>query len=111
MAIFTPPPKMNLIIASRRLTGRSFRCRRACTKASKLSFNRIVTAKSIASSSPTCRCAGADTVGALVQGGDVWWLWAIMIAGVAVCIYLEQNFKWAAKTSGPVLALIGGMLL
>jgi uncharacterized membrane protein len=34
-----------------------------------------------------------------------------MLAGVAACIYLEQNFKWAAKTSGPVLALIGGMLL
>ena len=47
----------------------------------------------------------------MVHGGDVWWLWAVIIAGVAVCIYLEQNFKWAAKTSGPVLALIGGMLL
>ena len=47
----------------------------------------------------------------IVQPGDAWWLWAAMISGVAACIYLEQNFKWAAKTSGPVLALIGGMLL
>jgi uncharacterized membrane protein len=47
----------------------------------------------------------------IVQPTDAWWLWAAMIAGVAACIYLEQNFKWAAKTSGPVLALIGGMLL
>jgi hypothetical protein len=37
----------------------------------------------------------------LIQPGDAWWLWAAMISGVAVCIYLEQNFKWAAKTSGP----------
>lgn len=34
-----------------------------------------------------------------------------MLAGVAVCIHLEQNHRWAAKVSGPVLALIGGMLL
>ena len=47
----------------------------------------------------------------LIQPGDAWWLWAAMISGVAVCIYLEQNFKWAAKTSGPVLALLIGMAL
>jgi len=47
----------------------------------------------------------------LIQSGDVWWLWAVMLCGVAACIYLEQNFKWAAKTSGPLLALLGGMLL
>jgi uncharacterized membrane protein len=47
----------------------------------------------------------------LIQPGDAWWLWAAMISGVAVCIYLEQNFTWAAKTSGPVLALLIGMLL
>ncbi|MEW6156314.1 MAG: DUF819 family protein, partial [Verrucomicrobiota bacterium] len=46
-----------------------------------------------------------------IQPGDAWALWGFMIAGVAVCIYLEQNFSWAAKTSGPVLALLGGMLL
>ena len=42
---------------------------------------------------------------------NTWPLWATMITGVAVCIYLEQTHKWAAKISGPVLALIGGMLL
>jgi uncharacterized membrane protein len=47
----------------------------------------------------------------LIQPADAWWLWAAMISGVAVCIYLEQNFKWAAKTSGPVLALLIGMVL
>jgi uncharacterized membrane protein len=47
----------------------------------------------------------------IVQPSDAWWLWAAMISGVAACIYLEQTFRWAAKTSGPVLALLGGMLL
>ena len=47
----------------------------------------------------------------LISPTDTWLLWALMIAGVAACIYLEQHFKWAARTSGPVLALIGGMLL
>src|SRR5919106_1671002 len=47
----------------------------------------------------------------LIQPADAWWLWAAMIIGVALCIYLEQNFKWAARTSGPVLALLIGMVL
>jgi uncharacterized membrane protein len=46
-----------------------------------------------------------------IQPTDTWLIWAFMLSGVAACIYLEQNFRWAAKTSGPVLALIGGMLL
>lgn len=48
---------------------------------------------------------------ALISPNDAWSLWAVLIAGVAACIYLEQNFKWAARTSGPLLALLGGMLL
>jgi uncharacterized membrane protein len=47
----------------------------------------------------------------VIQSTDQWLLWALMIAGVAACIYLEQTFKWAARTSGPVLALLAGMLL
>ena len=46
-----------------------------------------------------------------ISANDAWSLWAVLITGVAACIYLEQNFKWAAKTSGPLLALVGGMLL
>jgi uncharacterized membrane protein len=42
---------------------------------------------------------------------DVWAIWAVMIAGVALCIYLEQSFQWAARASGPVLALVGAMFL
>jgi len=47
----------------------------------------------------------------LIAPENAWPLWAVMIVGVAICIYLEQTRKWAAKTSGPILALIGGMLL
>lgn len=47
----------------------------------------------------------------MISPTDPWFLWATMVVGVALCLYLEQTFKWAAKTSGPVLALIGGMIL
>jgi uncharacterized membrane protein len=47
----------------------------------------------------------------LISPTDVWMIWGILPVGVALCIYLEQTYSWAAKTSGPVLALIGGMIL
>lgn len=47
----------------------------------------------------------------MIDPNNAWPIWAFIVAGVAACIYLEQNFRWAAKTSGPVLALLGGMLL
>ncbi|MFT4590053.1 MAG: putative membrane protein [Candidatus Binatia bacterium] len=40
-----------------------------------------------------------------------WTLWAVIVGGVAVCIHLEQGKAWAARISGPVLALVGAMLL
>src|ERR1041384_5669107 len=42
---------------------------------------------------------------------DSWPLWGIILGGTALCIYLEQTYKWAARTSGPVLAIVGAMLL
>jgi uncharacterized membrane protein len=47
----------------------------------------------------------------LIQPDDAWPIWALIISGVAVCIYLEQTRSWAAKVSGPVLALVGAMIL
>jgi len=47
----------------------------------------------------------------LVSVQDTWTLWGIILVGVAFSIYLEQSFRWAAKISGPVLALIMAMLL
>lgn len=42
---------------------------------------------------------------------DAWPIWGILVSGAALCIYLEQTYKWAARVSGPVLALVGGMVL
>ena len=47
----------------------------------------------------------------LITPENVWPIWAVIIAGTATCIYLEQTRKWAAQISGPVLALLIGMVL
>lgn len=47
----------------------------------------------------------------LIQPGNAWPIWAFVIVGTALCIYLEQTRRWAAKLSGPVLALLVGMFL
>jgi uncharacterized membrane protein len=47
----------------------------------------------------------------LIRPDDAWIIWAIMLGWVAISIYLEQNFRWAAKITGPVLALIGAIIL
>lgn len=47
----------------------------------------------------------------LITPENVWPIWALIVGGTAACIYLEQTYKWAAKLSGPVLALLIGMLL
>lgn len=38
-------------------------------------------------------------------------LWAIIVAGTALAIGLEQTYRWAARLSGPVIALLIAMLL
>lgn len=47
----------------------------------------------------------------LIAPENVWPVWAFIVVGTAICIYLEQTRGWAAKLSGPVLALLFGMLL
>jgi len=47
----------------------------------------------------------------LVSPDDTWTLWAMILVGVALSIYLEQTYRWAAKASGPVLALVTAMVL
>src|SRR3954471_11506034 len=47
----------------------------------------------------------------LIQPDDHAALWAIMAAGTAISIWLEQRFRWAARLSGPVLALLMAMAL
>lgn len=47
----------------------------------------------------------------LIAPENVWPVWALIVVGTAVCIHLEQTRRWAAKLSGPVLALLLGMFL
>lgn len=47
----------------------------------------------------------------LIPPESAWPLWAFIVAGAALSIWLEQTYKWAAKMSGPVLALLLGMAL
>ncbi len=42
---------------------------------------------------------------------NVWPLWACIVVGAALSIWLEQTCRWAAKISGPVVALLLGMAL
>src|SRR6185295_10196628 len=47
----------------------------------------------------------------LIQPTDTWLLWSVIVCGVALSIWLEQTYTWAAKLSGPVIALCVAMLL
>ena len=47
----------------------------------------------------------------IIAPDNAWPIWALVLAGTAVCIHLEQTRKWAAQVSGPVLALLIGMAL
>jgi uncharacterized membrane protein len=38
-------------------------------------------------------------------------LWAFIAGGTAIAIWLEQSYRWAARLSGPVLALLIAMVL
>lgn len=45
----------------------------------------------------------------LIAVDNTWPIWALIISGAAISIWCEQRFKWAAKLSGPVVALLVGM--
>lgn len=47
----------------------------------------------------------------MIPPTDTWSLWAIIVSGTAFAIWLESTFKWAAKLSGPVIALLIAMVL
>jgi len=50
-------------------------------------------------------------VQSLIKPDDNWLLWAVIIAGTGTSIWLEQTYRWAAKLTGPVLALLMAMVL
>lgn len=42
----------------------------------------------------------------MINHDNVWVLWSIIMGITAISIYLEQNYKFAAKISGAIIALI-----
>lgn len=50
-------------------------------------------------------------VGALIDKGDTWILWAIIIVWATMSLFLEQRYQWASKISGAIIALVGAMVL
>ncbi|MCI2061271.1 MAG: DUF819 family protein [Eubacteriaceae bacterium] len=49
--------------------------------------------------------------GTLISADDTWVLMAITFGFVALAIYLEQNYNWASKLSGAIIALLGALIL
>ena len=47
----------------------------------------------------------------LISPNDSWVLWTFLVGWAAFAIYSEQRWKIVAKLSGPLVALIGGMIL
>lgn len=47
----------------------------------------------------------------LICADNTWMLWTICALGAAAAIYLEQRYKWAAKMTGAILALIFAIVL
>jgi len=47
----------------------------------------------------------------LIAESQTWLLLAVVAAGAALSIHLEQSHRWAARLGGPVLALLLAMLL
>ncbi len=52
-----------------------------------------------------------ETAPTLIAPDATWTIWAVILTGTAASIYLEQTYRWAAKLSGPVVALVAAMLL
>ncbi|HLR67045.1 DUF819 family protein [Virgibacillus alimentarius] len=48
---------------------------------------------------------------ALIKSDDLITLWGIITVWAAISIYLEQRFKWAARLSGAIVALVGAIIL
>lgn len=50
-------------------------------------------------------------LGSIIGTEDHAAIWAVIGLGTAISIWLEQKYRWAARLSGPVLALMIGMIL
>ena len=47
----------------------------------------------------------------LIGENNYWVLWTVIIGWAAISIVLEQKYKWAAKITGAIIALLGAMFL
>ena len=47
----------------------------------------------------------------LISADNTWVLFAILVVIASAAIWLEQNFKWASKLTGCIIALVGAMIL
>lgn len=47
----------------------------------------------------------------LIKSENTWLLWAFLIGWAAISILLEQKYKWAAKVTGAIIALLGALIL
>jgi uncharacterized membrane protein len=55
--------------------------------------------------------ANFQEYGSLIAPHDTWTLISLVVLGVAARNYFVQTYRWAAKLSGPVLALVAAMIL
>lgn len=42
----------------------------------------------------------------MIDASNTWALWTILVVIAAISIYLEQNYRWAAKISGAIIGLL-----
>lgn len=47
----------------------------------------------------------------LINPENTWVLWTIIVGIAAISIVLEQKYKWAAKVTGAIIALLGAIIL
>lgn len=47
----------------------------------------------------------------LIKPDQTWVLWAFLIGWAAMSIHLEQRYKWGAKITSSVIALLGALIL
>ena len=50
-------------------------------------------------------------MGSVIRPDEIWLIWGVITFWVAASIYLEKKYQWAAKLTGPVLALLGAIVL
>ena len=47
----------------------------------------------------------------LIAADNTWALWALMVSWVAVSIWAEQRYRWVSRISGPIVVMLGAVLL